>query len=141
LWLGGRRFSFRATLVAGNKKGEVGVGIGKAGDTAKSIEKAFRVARKNLIKVPLNEAKSIPHEVSAKFSCAYLILKPGKAGKGLVVGGAARTVLALAGVENGSAKALSRTKNKINIARATIEALKKLTVQKQHAGTQSTKIE
>ncbi|MBI2023109.1 30S ribosomal protein S5 [Candidatus Giovannonibacteria bacterium] len=127
---GGRRFSFRATLVVGNRKGEVGVGLGKASDTAQSIEKAFRAARKEAIMVPLNKFKSIPHEVSAKFGSASIILKPAKAGKGLVAGGASRSVLMLAGVENASAKALSRTKNKVNNARATMDALKKLTLKR-----------
>ncbi len=123
---GGRRFTFRATLVIGNQKGEVGMGIGKASDTSLAIEKAMRQAKKNLFLVPLTRDKSVPHEVYAKFGSGRVIIKPAKAGKGLVAGGAARAVLALAGVENASVKILSHTKNKINNARATMEALQKL---------------
>ena len=123
---GGRRFSFRATLIVGNQKGEVGMGIGKGTDTALAIEKAFRQARKASIIVPLTKDRSIPHESLAKFGSGKVLIKPARLGKGLVAGGAARVVLALAGVENASAKILSHTKNKINNARATFEALKNL---------------
>jgi len=123
---GGRRFSFRAALILGNKKGQVGFGLGKGADTSLAIEKAARSAKKNMITVPLNKWNSIPHEVKEKYSSGVVIIKPAKAGKGLVAGGAARAVLSLAGVENASVKTLSPTKNKINIARATIEALRSL---------------
>lgn len=128
---GGRRFTFRATLVIGNQKGDVGLGIGKGADTALSIEKAFRKARQSLIKVPLTKDGSIPHEVEAHYGSGHILIKPGKVGKGLVAGGAARVVLALAGVRNASAKVLSHTKNKINNGRATLEALKQLKTKKQ----------
>lgn len=127
---GGRRFSFRATVVAGNLNGEVGIGIGKGSDTALAIEKAFRKARQSLIKIPLTKEKSIPHEVEAQYASGHVIIKPAKSGKGLVAGGAARVVLAFAGVHNASAKILSHTKNKINNGRATIEALKMLKAKK-----------
>jgi small subunit ribosomal protein S5 len=120
---GGRRFSFRAAVVIGNKKGMVGFGVGKAGDTAQSIDKAQKVARRFMIQVPLTRDLSIPHEVSAKYSSGCVTIKPARMGKGLVAGGAARAVLSLAGVENASVKTLSHTKNKINIARATLKAL------------------
>ena len=127
---GGRRFTFRATVVLGNQRGTVGFGTGKASDTSQSIEKATRQARKNMINIPLNKNFSIPHEVSAKFKTARVILKPGKEGKGLVAGGSVRTVLALAGVKNASAKILSHTKNKLTNARAALEALKQLKATK-----------
>lgn len=123
---GGRRFSFRAALVLGDKKGRVGFGLGKGADTSLAIEKAARNAKKNMISVPLNKWNSIPHETKEKYSSGMVVIKPAKAGKGLVAGGAARVVLSLAGVENASVKTLSPTKNKINIAKATIEALKML---------------
>lgn len=123
---GGRRFSFRAAVVLGDRKGRVGFGLGKGADTSLAIEKATRSAKKNVIDVPLNRDKSIPYWVSAKYSSGRVIIKPAKSGKGLVAGGAARAVLYFAGVENASLKTLSRTKNKINIAKATIEALKNL---------------
>ena len=127
---GGRRFTFRAAIVLGNQKGEVGFGLGKSSDTSQAIEKAAREAKKNIISVPLTKEQSIPHEVLAKYGAARVILKPARTGKGLVAGGAARIVLALAGVKNASAKTLSHTKNKLSNARATIEALKMLQVRK-----------
>ena len=127
---GGRRFTFRAALVIGNLKGSVGFGLGKAADTSQAIEKALREAKKHMISVPMTKDLSIPHEVYAKYGSAQVILKPGKEGKGLVAGGAARTVLALAGVKNASAKVLSHGKNKINNARATLDAIKQLKARK-----------
>lgn len=124
---GGKRFSFRATVVVGNHKGKIGLGIGKGADTSIALEKATRVAKKNLLKVPLTDAGSIPYEVLGKWSSAYIKIKPSiREGRGLVAGGAVRTVLALAGVKNTSAKILSASKNKINNAKAAMEALKKL---------------
>lgn len=126
---GGRRFTFRATVVVGNQRGDVGFGTGKAGDTPSSIEKALRQAKKSMIHVALTKDHSIPHEVAAKFKAARVILKPGKEGKGLVAGGSVRAVLALAGIRNASAKILSHTKNKLTNARAALEALKQLKVK------------
>ena len=128
---GGRRFTFRAAVVIGNKKGDVGFGLGKAADTSQAIEKAVRKARKSLIHVPLTKDESIPHEVYSKFGSARVVLRPAKAGRGLVAGGAARTVLALAGVKNASSKILSHTKNKLTNALATLEALKLLKERKR----------
>lgn len=123
---GGRRFSFRVAVVAGNRKGDVGVGIGKAGDTATAIEKAFRHAKKKMIKVKLTKDLSIPHETEAKFASSRLILKPSPKGQGLIAGSSVRTVVELAGIKNITSKILSRSKNKINNARAAICALQKL---------------
>lgn len=125
---GGRRFRFRAALVIGNRKGKVGFAIGKANDTASAIEKAFRRAKKGVIEVNLNKDFSIPHFIESKKGSALIIMRPAPAGKGLVAGGAIRSVLALAGVRNVSAKVLSRSKNKVNQAQATIKALKGLKV-------------
>ncbi|MEK7531431.1 MAG: 30S ribosomal protein S5, partial [Patescibacteria group bacterium] len=122
---GGRRFSFSVALVAGNRKGMVGIGTGKAGDTALAIEKAFRDAKKNMVSLSLTKSKSIPHDVKVKYSSSTLTLKPSK-GRGLVAGGAVRSVLELGGVTDVSGKILSRSKNKINIAKATIKALSSL---------------
>lgn len=123
---GGRRFNFRITLVIGNRKGNVGVGTGKADDTSSAVEKAFRNAKKNLIKVPLGERDSIPHQTEGKFGSACVRIKPSFGGKGLVAGGSVRAVLDLAGVKNTSAKILSPSKNKLNNARAAIDALQQL---------------
>jgi small subunit ribosomal protein S5 len=122
---GGRRFAFSVALVAGDRKGKVGVGLGKAGDTALAIDKATRHAKKNMIKVNATKDMSIPHEVFAKYSSARVAIRPVK-DRGLVAGSAARTVLELAGLTNVAAKIISPSKNKLNIARATIEALENL---------------
>lgn len=122
---GGRRFSFSVTMVIGNGRGEVGVGLGKASDTALAIEKATRDAKKHIIRVPLTEDFSIPHEVQAKYDATVILLIP-TPGKGFKAGSAVRTVLELAGVKHVSAKILSRSKNPLNNARATVVALKKL---------------
>lgn len=122
---GGRRFRFRAVVVTGNKAGKVGVGVAKGLDAAQSIEKATRMSKKNLISFPIVE-DSIPHEVSAKFGPAKVLLRPQKKGRGLVAGGTVRVICSLAGIKNISSKVLSRTGNKLNNAKATIEALQKL---------------
>ncbi len=122
---GGRRFSFSVAMVIGNKKGKVGVGIGKAGDTQLAIEKAARSAKKNHITVPLNKHQHIPHDVSAKYAASEVMIMPAP-GRGLVAGSSVRTVLELAGVKDVTAKIFSRSKNKLNNAQAAIDALKKL---------------
>ncbi len=122
---GGRRFSFSVAIVIGNKKGKVGVGIGKAGDTQLAIEKAVRNARKNLIEIPLNKYQHIPHDVQAKLSSSEVMIMPAP-GRGLVAGSSVRTVLELGGVKDVTAKIFSRSKNKLNNARSAVAALKKL---------------
>ncbi len=124
---GGRRFSFSAAIIIGNKNGKVGVGLGKAGDTTLAIDKATRDAKKNMITIALNKEHSIAHEVDAKFCAARVWLSPAP-GRGLVAGSSARSVLELAGVSNTVAKVRSGSKNGLNNARATIEALRKLKV-------------
>jgi small subunit ribosomal protein S5 len=122
---GGRRFRFRATVVVGNKDGKVGVGVAKGVDVAQAIEKATRAARKNIIVVPIIR-DSIPHQAEAKFGAAKVLLRPQRKGRGLVAGGTVRVICSLAGIKNISSKVLGRTGNKLNNARATIEALKQL---------------
>jgi small subunit ribosomal protein S5 len=122
---GGRRFSFSVTVVIGDKKGRVGVGLGKGADTALAIDKAVRAAKKNLITVPLTSNRSIEHDVSAKYSSSTVEIIPSP-GRGLVAGSAMRTVLEYAGVTDIIAKIQTRSKNKLTIARATVEALKSL---------------
>lgn len=123
---GGRRFNFRVAVIAGNKNGEVGVGLGKGGDTSRAIEKAFRNAKKNAIKIKMTENFSIPYKVEAKYASARVFLQPTSKGRGLIAGSSVRTVLDLAGIKNIVAKILTRSKNKVNNARATIKALKML---------------
>ena len=122
---GGRRFSFSVAIIIGNKKGKVGVGLGKAGDTSLAIDKAVRNAKKNMITVPLTKDSSIAHDVEAKYNASRVSLIPAH-GRGLVAGSSARLVLELAGVSNIIAKMQSGSKNGLNNARATIAALGKL---------------
>ncbi len=122
---GGRRFNFSVSIVIGDKKGRVGVGLGKAADTALAIEKATRDAKKHMITVKRTDNNSISHDVSAKYASSTIMITP-STGRGLVAGSAMRTVLELAGVTDVITKILSRTKNKLTIARATVAALKKL---------------
>lgn len=122
---GGRRFSFSVCVVAGNRKGQVGVGQGKASDTPLAIEKAFRDARKNMITVNATRDMSIPHEVEAKFAASRVKLMPAP-GKGILAGSSVRAVLELAGLKQVGGKLLSRSKSTINNSYAAIEALRKL---------------
>lgn len=122
---GGRRFRFRAVMVIGNKKGQVGIGVAKGQDVSSAVEKATAKAKKHLVKIPLLKG-TIPHNVEAKYGSAKVILKPGHPGRGIVAGGAVRIICNLAGIENISAKIIGRTRNKLNNAQATIKALQKL---------------
>jgi small subunit ribosomal protein S5 len=120
---GGRRFSFRAAVVIGDRNGKVGVGVGKGADTAIAIDKAINAAKKKLVKINV-ETGTIPVDANAKFGSAAVILKPAKEGKGIVAGGAIRTVVDLVGIKNITSKMLGGN-NKLNNARATIQALLK----------------
>lgn len=122
---GGRRFNFSVALVAGDRKGRVGVGLGKAGDTAAAIDKALRDAKKHMIKIPLTKSGSIAHDVSAKHASSTIVIRPA-AGKGLVAGASVRIVLELGGVKDVTAKVLSRSHNSLSNARAAIDALSQL---------------
>ena len=122
---GGKRFRFRALVAVGDRNGKVGVGIAKGKDTAQAIEKATRKAKKNLIEVPIIN-DTIPYQVEAKFGPARVLLRPQRRGRGLVAGGTVRVICDLAGIKNISSKILARTTNKLNNAKATIEALSKL---------------
>ena len=122
---GGKRMSFRAVVIAGDKKSKIGIGIDKGRDVSQAIEKATSKAKKNLINVVIVDG-TIPHQVEAKFGPAVVLLKPQRKGRGLVAGGAVRAICELSGIKNISSKILSGSKNKLNNARATMEALKKL---------------
>jgi small subunit ribosomal protein S5 len=122
---GGRRFSFSVAMVIGDKRGKVGVGIGKAGDTQLAIEKAIRDAKRNMITVVMNKDSHIPHDVHVKYASSEVMMMPAP-GRGLVAGSSVRNVLELAGVKDVTAKIFSRSKNKLNNARAAVEALKQL---------------
>ena len=126
---GGRRFSFSVGIVIGDRRGRVGVGLGKAGDTPLAIDKAVRDARKHMIKVNLTKTGTIPHEVRAKFSSSRVLIMRAP-GKGILAGSSVRTVLEYAGIKEVSSKIFSRSKNKVNNAKAAIFALSKLKAQK-----------
>jgi small subunit ribosomal protein S5 len=125
---GGKRFSFRTTIIIGDKKGKVGVGTAKGPDMKASTEKSFANAKKNMITVNL-KGNTIPYQVYQKVGGAKIILKPAVKGRGIVAGGAVRTVVSLAGISDITGKMLG-SKNKLSNARATIEALKQFFVKK-----------
>lgn len=121
---GGRRFRFRATLVIGDRKGKVGVGVAKGSDVSDAIGKAYNDAKKSMITVKLSD-NTIPHDISMKLGSAKVLLKPASEGRGVIAGGAVRAVVDLAGIRDIVSKSLG-TANKLNVARVTIEALKAL---------------
>ncbi|MDO8664386.1 MAG: 30S ribosomal protein S5 [Candidatus Liptonbacteria bacterium] len=127
---GGKRFRFRATVVIGDERGRIGVGVAKGIDVQSSVEKAKTAAKKRILFIHLIDNRTIPHEVNAKYSAAKVLIKPAVKGHGLKAGGAVRSVLALAGIHDATAKCLGRTPNKLTNALATIEALKKLKSEK-----------
>jgi small subunit ribosomal protein S5 len=132
---GGRRFTFSVAVVSGDRKGRVGVGLGKSIDTTSAIDKATRDAKKHMFKIALTPSMSIPHSVYAKYSSARVEMMPVR-GRGLVAGSAVRNVLVLAGVKDVVAKLRSPSKNKLNIARAAVVALQQLS----RSGRPGTKI-
>ncbi len=121
---GGRRFRFKALVVVGNGKGKVGVGVAKGGDVQAAVGKATDVAKKNILTVPISKG-TIPHDVEVKVSGARVLLKPASPGTGIIAGGVVRQIIGVTGVNNMLSKSLGST-NKVNIAYATIEALRSL---------------
>jgi small subunit ribosomal protein S5 len=119
---GGKKMSFRATIVVGNEQGKVGVGVGKAGDVITAVRKAVTDGKKNIISVPLTSSNSIPHPINGRFGAAKLVLRPSAPGSGVIAGSSIRTVLELAGVKNILSKQLG-SNNLLNNARATINGL------------------
>ncbi len=121
---GGKRMNFRACVAIGDKKGNVGVGLGKGADVTMAVNKAVNKAKKSMVNVTvINE--TIPHEVYNKLGAAKIMIKPAKQGRGVISGGVTRVIMELAGVKNVTSKTLG-TNNKINNARCTIEALSRL---------------
>lgn len=119
---GGRRYSQAVALIIGDKKGRVGLGTGKAIDTTAAIDKAYRMAVKKMVNLKLTKNNSIPHELSGKYNSCKVQMFPNK-GRGLIAGSAARIILNLSGVNNITAKFHSGSKNQLNNARATMDAL------------------
>lgn len=122
---GGKTLSFRAVVVIGNEKGQVGVGVGKASDVIGAVKKGVADAKKHLVTVPLSKASSIPHPINGVSGGAKVMMRPAGPGTGVIAGGAVRTVLELAGVKNILAKQLG-SGNQLNNARAAAIALENL---------------
>jgi small subunit ribosomal protein S5 len=122
---GGRRFTFTALVAMGDGMGNVGLGYGKAGDVLSAIRKGQDKAKKNMINVPLKNG-TLPHSAREKYGAAVVFLKPASEGTGVIAGGPIRSILEVAGVRNVLAKNIGRTATKINVARATFNALSKM---------------
>lgn len=126
---GGRRFRFKALVVVGDRKNKVGVGVAKGADVQTAIAKAADVAKKHLITFPISN-DTLPHDAEIKFSGARVLLKPAAPGTGIIAGGVVRQILGVTGIRNMLSKSLGST-NKVNIAYATIEALKSMVPKDQ----------
>ena len=124
---GGKKLRFGALVIIGNKRGGVGVGVGKANDVRKAIDKAEKNGKRNLIKIPLTQSATIPHNVSGQYGACNVIIKPISIGSGVIAGGSVRILLEMAGVRNILSKQLG-SDNLLNNARATIRALKSIKI-------------
>jgi len=134
---GGKRMNFRACVAIGDRKGNVGVGLGKGADVTMAVNKAVNRAKKEMVNVPMVDG-TIPHMVLCKVGAARVIFKPAKKGRGVISGGVTRVILELAGVKNVTSKTLG-SKNKINNARCTIEALRTLRREEPKENAKETK--
>ena len=122
---GGRRFSFSALIVVGDKNGHVGVGLGKANEVPEAIRKGTDQAKKNLFKIPLHDKRTIPHEALGHFGSGQVLLRPASPGTGVIAGGAARAIVEVAGIQDILTKCIG-TSNPHNVIHATVDALQQL---------------
>ena len=120
---GGRHFRFSATMAVGDGKGLVGIGTGKANEVPEAIKKGIQAANKNLCKVAIVDGRTVPHDATGICGKAKVLIKPAKEGTGVIAGGAVRVILELAGVKDIVSKSLG-SNTKVNVAKATLEALK-----------------
>jgi len=132
---GGRRFSFSAVVVVGDREGRVGYGFGKANEVSDAIRKGGEAAKKSMFAVKLS-GKTIPHEVTGRCDGGYILLKPAPDGTGLIVGGGMRPVLEAAGVRDAVGKSLG-SKNRLNVVKATVDALQQLRSAEEIAATRA----
>lgn len=137
---GGRQRRFSACVVVGDRKGQVGLGIGKAGEVSDAIKKALQAANKNIVKIPLVDGRTIQHEVIGVNGAAKVFLKPAVAGSGVIAGGAVRAILELAGVKDICSKSLG-SRTKLNMATATLNALKSVKSVEEVAKLRGKKVE
>ena len=137
---GGRQRRFSATVVVGDRKGRVGLGIGKANEVPDAIKKAIQDANKNIVKIPLIDGRTVAHEAIGTAGAARVIIKPAAAGTGVIAGGSVRAVLELAGVRDIVSKSLG-ARTKLNMARAALNALKSIKTPEEVAALRGKTVE
>ncbi len=137
---GGRHFRFSATMAVGDGKGLVGIGTGKANEVPEAIKKAIQAANKNLCKVSIIDNRTISHDATGICGKAKVLIKPAKEGTGVIAGGAVRVILELAGIKDIVSKSLG-SNTKVNVAKATLEALKSVRTAEQIAELRGKKVE
>ena len=137
---GGRQRRFSAIVVVGDRKGRVGLGIGKANEVPDAIKKAIQDANKNLVRIPLIDGRTVAHEAIGTAGAARVIIKPAAAGTGVIAGGSVRAVLELAGVRDIVSKSLG-ARTKLNMARAALNALKSIKTPEEFAALRGKTVE